>query len=186
MTQVIDRKVFLDLDGVLVDFVSGALKSLGITNYKVPPGEYNIEKWEGVNISTKEFWSAIDKTNEYFWAELPKYPWADELVELCESYGQLFILTSPSRNPYCLAGKMIWVQKNFKKLQRKIILTPHKYLCAAPNRVLIDDSNQKCEDFDAYGGKTILFPQLWNTNHSLVDMDKIKYCKFILDQHFNI
>lgn len=174
--------IFLDMDGVLVDMVSGAFKSLNITDYKIPPMEYDMTKWEGVNLSTRDFWDAIDKTNEHFWANLDKYLWSDELVKLCEQYGDLFILTAPSRNPYCLAGKMMWIKKYYPQLVRKIIITPHKYLCAARNRILIDDTDAKIEKFAKHGGKTILFPQLWNKNYKLVNIDKIEFLKYKFDE----
>jgi 5'(3')-deoxyribonucleotidase len=175
--------IYLDLDGVLVDFVSGALKTLGVTNYKIPPNGYKIESWKGVGVSTKEFWKAIDATNEHFWADLEKYPWSDKLVRLCESYGSVFILTSPSRNPYCLAGKMMWLKKHYPRLTRSVIMTPHKYLCAAPNRILIDDNDDKINKFIEYGGTGILFPQMWNTAHALNGLDKVEYVETYLDRN---
>lgn len=47
-------------------------------------------------------------------------------------------------------------------MARNVVFTPAKYLCAAPNRVLIDDTEKKISEFHACGGNTILFPQLYN------------------------
>lgn len=154
--------IYLDLDGVLVDFVSGALKEIGVTEYSIPQNEYNIENWGGVNISTEDFWLAIDKTNEHFWANLEKFSWADDLVELCQDFGEVFFLSSPSRNPYCVAGKMLWIQKHYPKLVRNVILTGKKHHCSAKGRVLIDDSPHKVTPFLKYGGEGILFPAAYN------------------------
>ena len=154
---------FLDLDGVLANFVDGALKELGITeNYTVGPG-YNIEEWEGVNLTTRQFWSVVDKTNEKFWLDLEPYPWTFELFDLCKEYSdEVYFLTSPARNPYCSAGKMQWIIKHFPKMRRNTILTPQKHLLAGPNRFLIDDSEHKVDPFTDHGGTGILFPQPWN------------------------
>lgn len=181
------RICFLDLDSVLVDFISGALKALGVNNYTIPLNESNMEKWPGVNCTTEQFWLSIDKTGEDFWAELEKYDYADELVSVCKSFGEVFFLTSPSRNPKCLSGKLIWVQKHFPELQRKIVLTPAKYLCAAPDRVLIDDTILKCDKFSKFGGLSVLFPQEYNrawNDFSLLDRpwgnSKVKYVEHYL------
>ena len=177
--------IFIDLDSVIVQFYQGALKVLGVTNYSIPINEPSMEKWPGVNVTTSEFWRAIDATNEKFWAELEPYSYARDLVKVCESYGETFILTAPARNPYCLAGKKMWVQKHLPRLSGKMIITKHKYLCAAPNRVLIDDNNEQCDKFSAAGGGTILFPQLFNRNHALAIVDKVEYVKLQLDLYAN-
>ena len=175
--------IFLDLDGILVDFVNGSLKALNISNYTITPSVNNIEKWEGVNVTKSQFWKAIDATNEHFWADLEKYDHANDLVKLCESYGEVFILSSPSRNPYCSAGKKMWMDKHFPRLSNKMILTSHKYLCAAPNRILIDDTTAMTDKFTEYGGTAILLPQLWNKNYSLAGVDKVEYVKLFLDTY---
>jgi 5'(3')-deoxyribonucleotidase len=175
-------KVMLDMDGVLVNMIQGTIKALGITDYEIPNGEYDITKWKGVNVTTAQFWKKVDETNEHFWDNLEKYEWSDDLVKLCESYGEIFILTSPSRNPYCLAGKLMWLNRHYPRLTRKIIMTPHKYLCAAPGRVLLDDSDKKIEKFAEYNGGTILFPQPWNKNHILLPVDRLKYVKQKLEE----
>jgi 5'(3')-deoxyribonucleotidase len=179
--------IFLDLDNVLVDFIPGALKALGVTSFSIPPNEPNMEKWPGVNCTTEQFWLSIDKTGEQFWAELKKYDYADELVSVCKSFGEVFFLTSPSRNPKCLSGKLMWVQKHFPELQRKIVLTPAKYLCAAPDRVLIDDSQHKTDKFSKFGGLSVLFPQEYNkawtdflTPNSAWGDSKVKYVEHYL------
>jgi 5'(3')-deoxyribonucleotidase len=175
--------IFLDLDGVIADFITAAMSALNVTYYTIPPDEPNIEKWPGVNVSTKEFWSAIDKTNEDFWFNILKYDYSDELVRLCHSYGEVFFLTSPSRNPACLSGKMMWIKKHYPRMARNAIMTPAKYLCAAPNRVLIDDTEAKVDKFIEYGGSAILFPQPYNRAWHGFDekITKVQYVKNCLD-----
>jgi 5'(3')-deoxyribonucleotidase len=183
-----DLVIFLDMDGVVANFVKSAMSALNITNYSIPPNESSIEKWNGVNVTTKEFWESIDKTKEDFWLNIEKYDYSDQLVSLCESYGEVHFLTSPSRNPSCLSGKMMWIQKYYPRLQRRTILTSNKYLLADHNRVLIDDTFQKTSKFNQFGGYAILFPQeynkAWSTflnGKSIWGEDKIKYIKTNLD-----
>lgn len=155
------------MDGVIDDFASSVLKVLGVKDYQIPPGCYDMERWPGIGCSTKELWDKIDAEGVDFWADIEKYPWADDLVAACEKRGDVFILTSPSRNPYCAAGKMIWVKAHYRRLYRRVIITPHKHLCSGPGRVLIDDSEDKIKSFRDHGGDTIVFPQPWNSASSL-------------------
>lgn len=174
------------MDGCITDFVKGSLASLNIKEYSIPPGETEINKWPGVNISKTKFWKAIDATKEDFWVNLEKYPWTDELVEMCEKMGDLFILTSPSRNPHCLSGKMMWVQRYYERLQRKIVMTPAKYLCAAPGRILIDDTEDKINKFNDYGGDGILFPQPYNKNWNNFTDSKLNITEYIQNKIISI
>lgn len=176
--------IFLDLDSVLVNFVKGSLFALGVTEYTIPPNEPNMERWPGVNVSVRDFWKAIDKTESEFWLNLEKYDYADELVDYSLSKGQVFFLTSPSRNPYCLSGKAMWLQRHFPKLTRKVIYTPAKYLCAAPNRILVDDSLHKVKPFIDHGGRAVLFPQPYNVAwNQFVEskLSTIDYTKRMID-----
>lgn len=153
--------IFLDLDGVLADFVSSALRALGREidlNQRV---EYSIENWFG--ISSREFWETIDSFGEEFWSEMELYPWAKDMVKRLEKTADTYILSSPSRNPVSSSGKVAWVRKHFPSLRSKIILTKHKHLLSSAGRFLIDDSEHKINPFVKAGGGGFLFPQPWNS-----------------------
>lgn len=171
-----NKIVFLDLDGVLADFVSSALEALGKSIDLNQQLEYSIENWFG--ITQKEFWLTIDSYGEDFWRNLDVYPWARELVNMMPKH-DTYILSSPSRNPVSSSGKVAWVQANFPKLKGKIILTSHKHLLSSPNRILIDDSEHKINPFIKSGGEGILFPQPWNYNffQGITPEQKISFVK---------
>jgi 5'(3')-deoxyribonucleotidase len=151
-----------DLDGCIANFVDAALKALNITDYCIPPNEPNMEKWEGVNVTTKEFWASIDKTDEEFWVNIEKFPHSDAIMEMLHTYGEVFFLTSPSRNPKCLSGKAMWIKKHYPRIIRNVVYTPAKYLCANPNSILLDDTKSKLDKFAEHGGHTIMWPQPYN------------------------
>jgi 5'(3')-deoxyribonucleotidase len=178
--------ILLDLDGVLAMFVKSAMSALNITDYSVPRGVHPIEKWNGVNVTTEQFWKAIDNGGESFWENLEKYPWADDLLNYCERKGSTFFLTAPSRNPNCSSGKMKWIKKHYPHMTRRTILTAHKYLLAAPERLLIDDTEDKVDSFTQWGGNGLLFPQLWNRDVDYYNEDgkHITYVKEMIDEHF--
>jgi len=168
-------RLFLDMDGVLCNFVDSAVKQLGVTDYSIPNGLHNIEEWPGINISKSKFWKAIDAGGEDFWSNLDKYPWTDELLKISREYST-FILTAPASNPVCFSGKIKWLYKHAPWLVRNVIITSHKYLLAGGNKdnILVDDNDSKISMFNGFGGTGILFPQQWNTNYDVVG-DRIGY-----------
>lgn len=174
-------KLFLDLDGVIVDLVSGFLKQIGADSYVIPNNTYKMYEWDYLkngkifNISKQQTDDLFDSPSD-FWVDLPKYPWSDDLVDFCKTLAgveNLFILSAPSKGESC-KGKVEWIEKHYPELSKQIILTKHKYLCASSDHILIDDSDWKIEDFISYGGNGVIFPQQWNSNHSL-SHKKINY-----------
>jgi 5'(3')-deoxyribonucleotidase len=154
--------IFQDLDGCIANFCDAAMKALGVIEYTIPPNEPNMEKWPGVNCTTKEFWLAIDKTEEDFWVGIEKFPHSDSIIKMLHTYGDVFFLTSPSRNPKCLSGKAMWIKKHYPRMVRNVVYTPAKYLCANSHSILLDDTKSKLDKFAEHGGWTIMWPQPYN------------------------
>lgn len=166
--------LYIDLDGVLCNFVKGCfdLFEEEFIPERWPDGEWEIGKVLG--ISKNHFWRIIDGGGHDFWANLEPLPWFDELVQLSNSIDPNFhLLTSPSRNPNCSKGKMIWIQKHFGWDFRRFILASakSKHHCSGPNRILIDDKPSNIEDWIAAGGTGILFPTVWNTPFDQIPHD---------------
>lgn len=165
------------MDGVISDFVTAALSLHDSVNAieDWPVGEWHVSKVLG--ISSREFWHEINLQGHSFWSELPAYPWMDELVATIRQYAPFTILSSPSLVPECLSGKVWWLQQYFGRSFRDFMIGPHKYHCAKPDVVLIDDSDENVQKFRTHGGQAILFPQIWNQNHAISDP-----VEFIADQ----
>lgn len=165
--------IFLDMDGVIADFVSATLALHGraeaLENW--PAGERDIPAVLGM--SRSEFWRVIDEQGADFWAGLAPFPWFEELVALVREFGPMSILTAPSLAPACLDGKVQWLYDHFPKVRGKrftdFIIGPQKNLLAQRGRVLIDDAQSNVDAFRAAGGGAILFPQPWNANHAIGD-----------------
>jgi 5'(3')-deoxyribonucleotidase len=171
------RHVFLDMDGVISDFVTAALALHGREDAVAdwPVGEWHVSK--ALGISSSQFWREINLQGHAFWAELPAYSWMDELVEKIREYAPFTILSSPSLVPECLSGKVWWLQQHFAKGFRDFLIGPHKHHCAKPDVVLIDDSDENVQRFRAHGGQAILFPQVWNQNHAIADRIEFVACQ---------
>lgn len=155
---------FLDMDGVIADFVKGVCAAHGKeTPYTKPEsfGIFDMEKLWG--ISSQEFW----KTTEYsgFWRNLEKYEDADELVSfLCSVFGteNICILTSPSESPFCIPEKKAWIGEHFPQFKKQILFGSAKHFLAGPDRVLIDDRDKNIETFINAGGVGWTYSRLWN------------------------
>ena len=173
--------LLVDMDGVLVDFVTAALRlhdRLEVLE-DWPAGEWDMP--EAMGISSPEFWGSISEAGADFWASLEPYPWCDELLELVQSTGPWCILTSPSGDPFCAAGKITWLQKRWGRGFRDFLIGPPKWICARPDQLLIDDNDTNIDNFRDRGGHGILFPQPWNRNHGLVE-DRMGYLREQLQQ----
>lgn len=161
--------IFVDMDGVLTNFVEGACKA---HNQPCPftkdphcfqnQGQYDlVEMW---GMSVKDFWEPLRPSD--FWFTLSKTKEADTLIHTLETIPniEIYILTSPSLSPNSHYGKALWVEAHYPKYITKTIMTGHKHLFAKPNTLLIDDSDKIVDKFTAYNGQIILFPRYWNSN----------------------
>lgn len=163
------ERIFLDMDGVLVDFVGGVLKLFGKEDLLEtwPPGEYNLGAVLGLSLN--KIWRKIDDA-PCWWQGLESYAWASNLRDVCLYYDvPVTIATSPSRSPWSASGKVQWIQSFLGKRFRNYIITPDKSLLSRPGAVLIDDSDANCKAFDTVsnGGVAVTFPRPWNRLHDM-------------------
>lgn len=167
---------YLDVDGVLADFVGGVCKLYQTTfdelrmNWK--PGSYAIEKALGVSLD--EMWGKIHYKGAGFWESLEVMPYAYRMVEqACEAWGpeNVVFVTSPSTDPFSSVGKIRWIHKHFPQFERRFCITPVKWLFAHPEATLIDDYDHNINEFCQRGGLTKLVPRYWNSLYLLSDME---------------
>jgi hypothetical protein len=174
MTRI--TRIFLDLDGVLADWASAAIRLHDHDPISIlaawPVGTYDLA--DVLGISGNEMWRPINDAGASFWANLEPLPWCGDLMSLCQRTAPTTILTSPSKDPAAAAGKTRWLQAVFGSSFCDYLIGPAKVACAYPGAVLIDDADKNCETFVANsqgvrtGGRSIVFPQPWNSKHGLV------------------
>jgi 5'(3')-deoxyribonucleotidase len=174
----IEPVIYLDLDGVCTDYVSAAIRSLGRQPDEVMaywqntmPGEYRIPLVLGVERST--YWETITALGESFWSGLEAYNWFDDLYSALSNIAPVIFLTAATRAPESLSGKVKWLQARFGERFRDYIITAHKQQLAGSGAVLIDDYNYNIDRFSQAGGSGVLFPQIWNRNHTF--NEKLNY-----------
>lgn len=169
------KKIYLDIDGVLNRFQWYIFQRLGVP--MAHEDQYPVEAgWDIVqaaNIllgedrySKTSFWNSVTRE---MWANTPTSDIFSLLIGTCEQLvGQenICILTSPTLDADCVAGKVEWMQRFLPKwMHRNFLIGPPKHECAQPGRVLIDDADKNVAAFNAAGGKGILVPRPWNTLH---------------------
>jgi len=148
--------VYLDMDGVLADFFGGVEKMYGVEHWK-----------QLTNDKTKDLKKeVIDRiTGTDFFATLPKFPSADELINMVKKFtgGKFSINTSPLRGDHENSGKYkkVWISNNIEQPD-EIIVTGRKESYAkdkgtgTPN-ILIDDRPINIQKWQAAGGYGILY-----------------------------
>lgn len=193
--------IFIDLDGVLCDFVGGVCRYLGKSNpygeeidcvggespvfdgrtqreINKNPGRYDLHNLLGV--SESEMWDAINERD--FWASLDAYPWAHDFVSYCERFGAVYFATAPSLHWSSPAGKHLWIEKHFPRFLRRYVIGAPKFLLANTNAVLIDDNEKNCREFRKEGRECFLFPRPWNEKWEDVDNNPIGHIDSFLQR----
>lgn len=168
------RRILLDIDDVLNQFTLYALRHVGcvLSSLNEFPAHVGFVIEDAANellgykrYSDKaSFFAEIDRD---FWATVPVSQECGWLIQLCEQLvgrDNICLLTSPTHQPDCLAGKLEWIHDNLPAwLHRQYLIGPVKHFCAMPEALLIDDSLKNVEMFEAHGGQTILIPRPWNS-----------------------
>lgn len=155
---------FIDLDGVLVDFIEGAFEYHGITiewadirwNFVEQAGLHPGDFWRLLGTG---FWAGLKRTREFF-----------AIIGAAEKkFGadNIFLCSSPCETPGCIVGKALWVDHYLPKYSRRLILTNRKEVFSGPGRVLIDDADHNIDGWVKAGGVGILVPRPWNATHNV-------------------
>ena len=165
------KKIFLDVDDVLADTSNHVLakyNKMGLFDNPDNCGKRDFHNLIGK--SWHECWNLLDQD---FWTHIPKMPWCDSLIELCEKYtpGEVYLLTSPIRNGKCSAGKQLWTNKYLSKYSSKLIIGHAKHAVVGVDGLLIDDSYENEEKVveRAKGDNFYLFPSYQNKLWPIVD-----------------
>ncbi len=151
------KTIYLDMDGVIVDFLKGAK-------------EYNVIKENG-----KIDWRTLESIGSSFWENLDWLDGSKEfykwLLTFCERNNlDLCILTAIHLDEG-KRGKMKWLSKNCPEIQNKNIYIVQngskKKKHATESSLLIDDFGKNVEEFIIAGGHAIKFTSPKNAKESL-------------------
>jgi len=181
------KQIFVDLDGVLGDFVHAALQAHRepISGPSLPeiddvaiitaarsawPDEHPFKQLELVlGVTTAQFWDTILGKGVDFWTNMRPFPWTTYLWEQLNAIPDtgVAILTSPPRGHAAgvgAHGKLDWVCKHLGEdaaYQTIVCPAPYKHMIVHKHAILIDDLDSTVDRVNACnGGRAIRFPSL--------------------------
>ena len=156
-------QIFIDMDGVFVDFLGGCFKYFNTdkTIADWPEREWGDDKIlkEMFGLSGPAFWKRIG--NDFFWANLDWQPDGKEFIDFISPYKPV-ILTSPAFGS--AHGKHMWIRDNLHEYykDRRYLIGPAKEYVSRPGVILIDDCEENILKWKEKGGMGILYPRHWN------------------------
>jgi hypothetical protein len=165
--------VYVDMDGVLCDFVHDFLLLHRRTDLfgklKIP------DLAESLELTVESTWAPIIAAGKEFWEWLPIYPWAQDLLDFAGTLGEVTILTRPLNGMgqasnravgQSTEGKLAWLWRELKIRATDVILTSKKHCLACPGSLLIDDDERYYDAFTAAGGRMLVMPQSYNSYYA--------------------
>lgn len=165
------KRVLIDLDGVVADFVGAAMKLHGKPwpfddEFCGPDAWEFFKRW---GMTEEEFYRGMDSE---FWASIPLYENAKELVSTASSIvgpENVCFVSNPMDGHGAILGKKCWVREHFPQIPLILSVpaedgSPPKHFLASPDSILIDDCERNCKAFRRNGGEAWVFPQPWNSN----------------------
>lgn len=161
------KKLYVDLDCVLVDFLGGLAKVPEVKDKYKTADEYFADAENSRRISESlpaSFWANLD------WTKDGKRLW-DYIKDF-----DVAVLTAPVKSEACYTGKRQWVKKNLGLEGDDVIIEKHKYKYAGPGKILIDDMPYNIEPWREKGGIGILHKNTTDTIYVLkiLGYDKTK------------
>lgn len=148
-----NTKIYLDMDGVLADFFHEYAKLAGVA-----PNKFGKHDYRSIPPAKED--PTLDKmVGTDFFARLPKFDTADDLVKLVLQYVKTYdICSSPLRGDYENSEhwKRQWIKTYLTPQPKDIVITGTKETHAvnkdgSPN-ILIDDRNLNIVKWRARGG----------------------------------
>ncbi len=181
------KKIWIDLDGVLVDWVNGVKKRFGKKDLELPKGVWDIVPYFSDKVDYHGFWTALD---ESFYENLEFTTDAMEILGMVEKafmVENISLLTAPTNHRVDSAtGKLRWIRDNLPSYWNRdaYCVCKQKELLAHSNAILIDDHSENVRKFCLAGGNAILLPRDWNEFHGRDPIEHLKKQLNVLTTQF--
>lgn len=150
--------VFIDLDGVCVDWLGAMRESAGLPEsaydgFRKNPASLIPGVLDAIYGGRPAFEKMMQSRPASFWSDLKSFAWEKSLIAKMRLHFPIAFLTSPGVSPASAEGKLNWRNRNYPDIP--IIITRDKYLAASPTKVLIDDDLGQLARFERAGGRAI-------------------------------
>jgi hypothetical protein len=186
-------RVFVDMDGVVADFVNGVCNFYD-KEYPYPcdpPGDPSWDIVKLLGMRPTEFWQNLGK---HFWSSLSKTPDADLILDMVKRFtapDEVCFLTSPCQTKGCMEGKVYWAKEHYPDIPILFsVAADHslspKWMCAGPDSVLIDDHSPNIDKWTQHGGAGVLLPRPWNRLHSHDTRDVLRDLQSLLQSFITV
>ena len=151
-------KIFLDMDGVLVNFDQQFKDIIRLPGKNYPrtgmyPKEFKL------NHTIEEFWEAIDSAGVGFWRGMKWMPGGEALYNRAAKHDHV-LLSSPSRSETSKKGKRLWRRDKTPNTKLYLARSYNKRKFAAPNHILIDDREDTIGRWNTAGGTGIVYKSI--------------------------
>lgn len=162
--------IYLDMDGVLCDFMSACLKLHGDPEVNHAGTFWGV--CHSLNITEEQFWTPINAAGSSFWADLN---WTNDGKDILKEVEELFgmenvcLLSSPSHCPSSVYGKLEWIRRHVPAYSKRYLLGPDKGFVASSGRLLIDDGDHNIQKWVGGKGIAVRVPRPWNSEHEFSD-----------------
>jgi len=169
VTEEGEGRIYLDMDGVLADFIDGVL-----VHFKKDRKDRTITK-EFSDMATEIQDKSRAGELPGFWENLSVLSEGKKLYRYVKTLNKdIWVLSSCSRDmKYCFREKHKWIKKHFPKItSEKVILVAsakHKSRYAKPGDILIDDFKKNIQRWEQEGGTGI-----WHNGDVSKTMREIK------------
>lgn len=139
-----DKIIYLDMDGVLTDFIK---------HYK---NYFGIELSWNDHRPDEEIFNNINKI-PHWWLSMPWTKNGKILLNKCQNLcNNIKLLTTPAYSvEHCKEDKRNWVKKEIGKME--VIFSFNKEKYANKNSILIDDKKENIDKFNDAGGTGLLY-----------------------------
>ena len=175
-------RLYVDMDGVLVDFVKGAEHyfkiTLAINNRQGVKGSEFVALWEG-----PKGWRQLKKDWPTFWMDLDPEPFSSQLLKIVLPHHPAVLTAIPKGWPSSVTGKRIWCQRHmpgwgrhpheeFHAVDRSYKRRYAKQADGTPN-LLIDDFDKNITEWQNAGGIGLLYTG--RASHYYISRTLMKY-----------
>jgi hypothetical protein len=163
LEQDLSRIIYVDLDGVLVDFDRGFKDISGGVD------KYDYVKQNGV----EKLWKLINSQGQEWWENLNWMPDGTKLWSAIENKNVKVLTSGSTRNTGTMAinGKKNWVANHLGPIETIVVNSSHeKQKYARPGDILIDDLYSNISEWTVKKGIGILHRNAEDTINKLNDV----------------
>ncbi len=160
------NRIYIDVDGVLADFVARILYNYNTKNGTSYTHE-DVTDWGFTDILKGENWRTY--LDDRFWADLPALQGASPLMLAVRATGRpyAFLTMLPDGTGLSVEGRREWLDKWFTwfdndKPSELMIVAARKELVVHPGDLLIDDNPEFIKAVKNNGAEGFLLAQPWN------------------------